>query len=278
MRSCIFFILLWLTTASKLRAQDQKPTPPWWVERFKVSAGMFFPINNTTVKVGSQNGDFGTTLDFEDNLGFRKNTFTFMGDFQWRASRRSRFDLSYYRLARNSNYVLDRTIEFGEHVYPVNVEVDAYFNTDIIRFSYGYAILTSPKYEAGLSFGAHIVRGGIGLAAIGSGAALNLSDDFGFTAPLGNFGIWGGYAITNRWAVNGEFDYLSLTIDNISGRILAGMLTVQYRVIPQLTVAAGYTGLNFKVNVEKERLKGELLWGYNGPSVSANFMFGKKRW
>lgn len=278
MRPCICFILLWLASASGLRAQHTKPSPPWWVERFKVTAGMFFPLNNTSVKVGSPDGEFGTTIDFEDNLGFSKHTFTFLGDFQWRASRRSRFDLSYYRVSRNSDYTLDRTLEFGDHVYPVNVDVNAFFNTDIIRFSYGYALLTSPRYEAGLSFGAHIVKGSVGLSVIGSGASLNLSDDFGFTAPLGNFGVWGGYAFSGRWAVNGEFNYLSLTIDNISGRILAGMLMVQYRALPSLTVAAGYTGLNFKVDVERERLLGELLWGYNGPSLTVGYSFGKKRW
>ena len=89
MRPCICFILLWLASASGLRAQHTKPSPPWWVERFKVTAGMFFPVNNTSVKVGSPDGEFGTTIDFEDNLGFSKHTFTFLGDFQWRASRRS---------------------------------------------------------------------------------------------------------------------------------------------------------------------------------------------
>jgi hypothetical protein len=265
-------------TATQAVAQQQKPTPPWFVERFRVSAGTFFPVNNTSVTVGNQAGTFGTTIDFEDDLGFNKNTFTFMADFQWRASRRSRFDLSYFRLARTSDHVLDRTIEFGDNTYPVNVAVNSFFNTNIFRFSYGYAIYTSPKAEAGLLIGAHIVGADVGISTAGSGGSIDLRDDFGFTAPLPNFGIWGGFAISDQWAVNAEFDYFSLTIDNIDGRILAGSLNVQYLIIPSLSVSAGFTGMNFKVDVEREHLKGNLKWGYNGPSLTANFTFGRKRW
>ncbi|MGX5819093.1 hypothetical protein ACWKWU_12900 [Chitinophaga lutea] len=258
-------------------AQHQKPTPPWFVERFRLSAGAFFPINNTTIQVGRTDGS-GTTLDFEDDLGFNRHTFTFLADFQWRASRRSRFDLTYFRLARNANRSLDRTIEFGEHTYPVNADVHAFFNTDIIRFSYGYALYTSPRAEAGLSIGAHTVNADVGLSLVGNTAALDVRDDYGFTAPLPNVGIWGGYAINDKWALNLEFDYLSLTVNDVKGRILAGTFNVQYRILPMLSASAGFTGLNFKVEAEKKRLWGDLQWGYNGPTLTAIYTFGKKKW
>lgn len=273
-----YYSLLLLLIALQTQAQKEKPTPPWFVERFRVTAGTFFPINNTTITVGNQAGTFGTTIDFEDDLGFSRNTFTFLADVQWRASRRSRFDLSYYRVARNSGHVLDRTLEFGDHVYPVHAAVSSFFNTDIFRFSYGYALYTSPKAEVGLLVGAHIIGADVGISLENGSGSIDLRNDFGFTAPLPDFGIWGGYAITKRWAVNGEFDYFTLTINDISGRILAGSLSVQYLVIPQLSVTAGYTGMNFKVDVEKERLKGYFKWGYNGPSLTASFIFGRKRW
>lgn len=50
-----------------------------------------------------------------------------------------------------------------------------------------------------------------------------------------------------------------------------------YEVIPNLDLALGYTGLNFKVDVEKERLQGYFKWGYNGPSLTVSYSFGKKK-
>lgn len=82
--------------------KKQKPTPPWFVKRFKITAGIFFPVNNTKVEVGNQSHTFCTTIDFEDDLDFRKSTTTFLADFQWRISRRSRLDLNYFNLNRSS--------------------------------------------------------------------------------------------------------------------------------------------------------------------------------
>jgi hypothetical protein len=91
-------------TDTSVHAKKIKPVPPWWVERFHVSAGLFVPLSNTVVEVGNESGSFGTTIDFENDLGFNKSTTTFLGGVQWRASRRSKFELNYFHLSRESNH------------------------------------------------------------------------------------------------------------------------------------------------------------------------------
>lgn len=254
-----------------------KPTPPWFARRLKVSAGLFIPVNNTEIEVGSQNGNFGTTVDFEDDLGFRKSSSTFLADIQWRASRRSRFDLSFFHLERTTSYQLKKEIEFGDHVYPVDASVNSFFENTIYRFSYGYAFLLDPKYELGLMIGAHILRSNVGISLVGATAELGYKDDFDFTAPLPDVGIWGGYAFTDKLALTGNVSYLSLKINDISGKIISYNLSVMYEVLPNFDLAVGYTGLNFNVDVEKERLQGYFTWGYNGPSLTVSYSFGKKQ-
>src|SRR4051794_19988860 len=51
---------------------------PWFVERFKIFAGVLFPLSNTSIEVSSHNGDVGTDIDFEDDLGLKRNTETFL--------------------------------------------------------------------------------------------------------------------------------------------------------------------------------------------------------
>jgi hypothetical protein len=254
-----------------------KPVPPWFARRIKVSAGLFIPVNNTKIEVGNESGSFGNIIDFEDDLGFEKSTSTFLGEFQWRASRRSRFDLSYFYFSRNSSHQLQRTIEFGEHTYPVDAEVNSYFKTAIYRFTYGYAFLVNPKYELGVMIGAHILKTDVGISLKGETAQVGYKDDFGFTAPLPDFGIWGGYAISDRFAFNGSVSYLALKIDNVSGKIISYNLSFMYKALENLDVSMGYTGLNFKVDVVKDNLAGYLKWGYNGPMLTASYCFGKKK-
>ena len=194
---------------------------------------------------------------------------------QWRASRRSKFELDYFHLNRNSTHTLQKEIEFKDSTYHVNTTVNAFFNTDIYQFSYGYALFLNPRYEAGLAIGAHIakVNAGMGLT---SGAGVET--DFDFTAPLPDLGVWGGYAINKQWAVNAAFNYLSLTIGDIRGRILSYNAVVTYGILKNLSASLGYTGLNFKVDVTKDQFKGYFKWGYNGPLLTVNYAFGKNKW
>jgi len=250
---------------------------PWFVERFKISAGFFYVVNNTNVQVGIT-GDPGTNIDYEKDLGFTEDVGNFLSSFQWRISSRSRLSLSYYRINRNSVHTLNKEIIFNDSIYPANASVNANFNTGIYQFSYGYAILSKPKYELGLLIGAHIVGAKTEISLVGTNSGVSFSNNFGFTAPIPDLGIWGGYAFNNRLAINFDTDYLSATIGNKSGRVLSTNLTVNYRLIDNLDLSLGYAGLNFKVNAVRQNIEGLFKWGYNGPALAINFSFGKNRW
>jgi hypothetical protein len=250
---------------------------PWFVEKFKLSAGFFMPVNNTNIRVSGDAGE-GTDIDFENDLGFNKTSSAFYSDFQWRSSSRSRFDLTYYGIFRSSNHTIQKDIIFGDASYNVNSNISAFFNTNIYRFSYGYAIVSEPTWEAGLLIGAHIVRFNVGLDVQGSNVNASASQNFGVTAPLPDFGVWGGVALGPKWALNGEFDYLSITIDNVTGKILGYNFAVTFKPFKQLSFAAGYTGLNFSIDATHNEKAGNLQWDYNGPTIMAIFSFGKKGW
>jgi hypothetical protein len=283
MRSCAIVILFFTnisfgySQAKDSAESHKKIILPWFVERFKISAGALYLVNKTNIQVGIS-GREGTDIDAEKDLGFNKEIVTFLANFQWRISRRSRITLDYYGIKRSSTHTLQKDIIFEDNTYPVNASVKSFFNTDIYQFSYGYAILSKPKYEAGLFVGTHIVGAKSGISLNGNGAGGAVSNDFGFTAPLPDIGIWGGYATSNRFAINANVSYLSLTINTTTGRLLAFNLTFTYKLIKQLDLSLGYSGLDFRVNTSKKDVTGNFKWGYNGPALAVNFSFGKKNW
>jgi hypothetical protein len=255
-----------------------KLVAPWWVEKFRLSAGFFESITNTKVQVGLNGAANGTEIDFQKDLGLGANFSTFLTNFQWRISRRSRISLGYFNMNRNATHTLQKDITFDSTTYPVNSSVKTYFNTAIYQFSYGYAIIEKPTYEVGLSIGAHTIGSKVGLSLNGANVGLNTDNNFGFTAPLPDFGVWGGYAFSNRFAVNLDFSYLSLTFNKIYGRIIAYNLAFSYQLLRQLDLSLAYTGLNFDVQATKKNVHGEFSWGYNGPTLVASFSFGSKSW
>src|SRR5258705_4209891 len=161
---------------------------PWWVEKFKLTAGLFVPINNTKVQVGVNGAANGTEIDFQKDLGFDAAQVTFLANFQWRISRRSRISLAYYDMNRTATHKLQRDITFKDQTYQINNPVETYFNTAIYQFSYGYAIIEKPTYEVGVMIGAHTVGAKAGISLNGATAGTENSN-FGFTAPLPDLGV-----------------------------------------------------------------------------------------
>lgn len=247
---------------------------PWHGRRFKVTAGAFFPVNNTEVEVNGTNGNIGTDIDFEKDLGFQNNTVSFFGTVEWRASRRSRFNLEYFYLKRNSEKTLQKEIEFQDHTYPVDAKVSAFLNNEMIRFAYGYAIVSKPKYELGLLIGAHVLLADVGLRLEGNTAQAEYRDNVDFTAPLPDIGIWGEFVLGKKVGLYANINYFALKIDDIDGRIISYNLSVLYNVYKNFSLTAGYTGLNFRLDVTRPRIDGFFKWGYNGPTLAATYSFG----
>ncbi|RZJ46532.1 MAG: hypothetical protein EOO44_22725 [Flavobacterium sp.] len=248
---------------------------PWHARRFKVTAGAFFPVNNTEVQVGTNNGQIGTKIDLEDDLGFSKSTTSFMGTFDWRISRRSRLGFEYFVLNRSASKTLQREIDFGDDTYEVNARVSAFFDVHIARIAYGYAFLSKPKYEAGLLIGAHVLFSDLGIRLEANNQQLDeRRQNFDFTAPLPDIGVWGEFVLGKRFGLYVNANYLALKIDDIDGRIVSYNLSLLYNVYKNFSLTAGYTGLNFKVDAIENRLNGYLKWGYNGPTISAAYTFG----
>jgi len=246
---------------------------PWHARRFKFTVGAFFPVNNTQVKVG-RNGNEGTEVDLEDDLGFAKSSTSFMGTFDWRISRRSRLGLEYFVLNRTASKTLEREITFGDNTYNVNARVSSFFDVQIARIYYGYAFLSKPKYEAGLLIGAHVLFGDVGLRVDAQQASGEYRDNFAFTAPLPDVGIWGEFVLSKRFGLFANANYLAAKVDNISGRIVSYNISVLYNVYQNFSLTAGYNGLNFRIDDKEERVNGFLKWGYNGPTITATYTFG----
>jgi hypothetical protein len=264
--------------SAAIQQEKYNRSAPWYVKRFTVALGAFFPINYSRVTVGNEQGTFGTRIDMNSDLGLSRNSSTISGGIQWRAARRSRFDLNFYHINRSATKTLDKNIQFKDTTFPIHGTVSDYFRTDIYRFSYGYAIFCNARWEAGLSFGLHVLRSNLGIGVAGDSANAEYNSGFGFTAPLPDFGIWGGWAFAPKWALTSEVGFFQIGINGFNGRLITANLWVTREIIPNLNVAAGYDGLNFNLDVTKEHYKGSLAWGYNGPSIIATYSFGHKKW
>jgi hypothetical protein len=249
---------------------------PWFVERFRLSAGAFYVVNKSNLRL--QATAQGTDVEMEKDLGLNRDVTTFFADFQWRISRRSHIGFSYYNIYRSATHTLQRDIIVEDSTYPANSTAYSFLNTNIYQFSYGYSIFSKPTFEAGVFIGAHVLNTRTGISEVGNSSGLYKENNFGFTTPLPDLGIWGDWALTKRLAVGANVSYFALTLNSTSGKLTAFTLNFMYRLIDQLDLSLGYSGLDFKVDVIKNDVSGFLKWGYNGPLFTVNYSFGKNSW
>ena len=144
----------------------------------------------------------------------------------------------------------------------------------IVRIYYGYSFISKPTYEIGALIGAHVLLGDVGLRLEGATQQIEYKDNFDFTAPLPDLGVYGEFVLGKKVGLFANFNYFAIKVDNVDGRILSYNLTVLYNLYKNFSITGGYTGLNMRVDVEKERLNGFLKWGYNGPTITLNYSFG----
>ena len=118
--SVFLFCLTLGFSQTKDSASSGKLVAPWWVEKFKISAGFFLPINNTKIQVSANGSADGTDIDFQKDLGLDASIATFLTNFEWRISRRSRVSLGYFNMKRSSTHTLQKDITFDSTTYHVN--------------------------------------------------------------------------------------------------------------------------------------------------------------
>jgi len=271
------YILNTLKNQDSTKAKAMRDVP-WFVDRFRISLGFYGGNNNTNIQLNSTSGEIGTNIDFENDLGYDSYSSSVFADFQWRSTSRSRFMLSYYNLRRDTNYRLEKTFEFGDNTYNVGADIYSYFNAAVYRFSYGYAILSKPKYEVGLSIGTHIIGVDAGIGLAGDNIIAEKNDNFGVTAPLPDFGIWGGYAFSERFALNAEFDYFAITIENIKGQVVSYNISATYKLSKHFNITGAFNSLNTTVDRTGNLAYAKVEWGNNGFSLRAAYTFGNKKW
>ncbi len=281
--SSVSTVIMENATAPVVNAKynDDAPTKkvaPWFVNRFRFSAGFMYADNNTEISLGNSSGSIGTSVDFEKDLGFDKRVNTFLGNFQWRINRRWRFDFSYYQLNRNASKQIQKTINFGDSTYNFNANVNSYFNNNIYRVSWGYAILSKPKYEVGLLLGFHTMQTDLGIGINSTAGNVNKNESITFTAPLPDLGIWGGFAIGKRIAFNGEISYLSISAGEFKGSILSYNATAMLRLTKHIDFSLGYSGFDFTLDATFDKQITHIGWGYKGPSIALAYSILSKKW
>ena len=247
-------------------AQAQALEDDFW---FQVSG--FWANVDTDVRVSPvADPDSGTEIDLETDLNLDDNEF--LPAFFAGARLGGGFSVGaeYYSLGRDGPVTLSRDIVFEDVTYPATADLTTGFDTDVYRFTVGYAFVRNENMEIGAALGFHgadITLSISGQGSVGGPVQQIETRRTDFLAPLPTIGLFGTFEPMPRLTVGARVDFLSLSIGDYDGRLINAQASVAYRLFRNVGIGVAYRFVDYRVDVEKTNYVGRFAYEYSGPSA-----------
>jgi len=239
------------------------PHHPALTDRFVIGVGAFIPKTSTSAQLNSTTLGAGTVIDFEQALGMETQKAVPDISVRYRISERWRLEAEYFELNRTGKRALDREIQWGDQVFPVNTQVNSVFDIADTRVSVGYSFFKTADKEVGASLGFHVVQYEASLTAAATG-----TQDGDVLAPLPVASLYGQFALTDRWALGARLDRFSLSYDQYSGDISSMAVDLLYQPFRHLGFGLSYRSLFIDFKSETSKWTGKVDQSFQGPLLS----------
>jgi len=117
------------------------------------SLGTFAQAFDSRIRLDGKNGEAGTTIDLEQDLGLPSQRDDFNLKAFYRFTDRSQLRLDFLTWNRSSTKVLEREIRWDDQVYEADTQVDAQGDGQMYNLIYQYAFFNNGKVNFGLDGG-----------------------------------------------------------------------------------------------------------------------------
>lgn len=241
---------------------------PALTDTWTVRAGAWTPKVETQASLNSTSGAIGTSVSFEDDLGFsdRETMGAFLASA--RVGTRWKIEFEYFALKRATTRTTTRTLAWGDKTYPAGTVVSGEFDSTVYRLSGGYSLIRDDRRELGVALGLHATDFGASLAASGVGTQAGE-----VLAPLPTIGVYAAYAWSPQWLFSGRADYFALSYDDFDGSLLNVAVGVDYNFARRAGLGVAWRVVDYDLGITGSRYAGNINYVFSGPIVylSASF-------
>ena len=214
------------------------PVNPVLRDQFYFAIGAFFPRTTTEAELDSNRLGAGANITLENSLGMDSRNAVPNAIGRMRLGEHWRIEAEWFQLNRSGVRTIDRDIQWGDTVFPVNTSLSSTFNFYDLRLSAGYSFFKRTDKEIGVGLGFHVASYNVSLSGNAIGTEHN-----DVLAPLPVVSFYGQFALTERWAVNGRLDLFSLSYDKYDGSVSSLGLDVTYQPFRHVGFGAAFRSL-----------------------------------
>ncbi len=250
-------------------------------DRWRIAAGYFLPSLDTTVQVTDAEGNIGTRIDFEKNLGLDDSKRTGLLFVDWRFFKRHRLTYSYFELNRSA-FSIDSSVSIiiGDNVFDVTLPIQSFFDIEANELAYSYSLLFNKRSDLYVGIGISVQDIAAGLQGTASspdpGELLNETLDT--TSPLPTLNIGFNYAFNEQWIFQSKLGWLAVEADLggdevLDGRIINANVGVRWRAFRNVGFFAQYQLFDVDVDFREHSLLWTVDYDYQGPLIGVDVKF-----
>ncbi len=246
------------------------------LSRIYLRAGSYFLDSSTRAQVNGKQGNFGSRLDFEDDLNLDERKNTLLAAARWRFRDRHFLEVEYFHLKRHGNEQIEDEIRFGDTVFPIAADLDSTFTTEVTRVGYSYRALRAPDWGVAVSAGLHLTRLRAGLTVVPSdaGSLPAVSREIAsVSAPLPVFGLSGARRLSKKWTLLGRGQWFFLKLDDVSGAITHAAVHLEHNTFNNVGFGVGYDWFDIDIDTNDSLWRGSADVQFKGPIIFVQASF-----
>jgi hypothetical protein len=249
-------------------------------DRWGFNIGGFWQSFDFNARLDAENGETGTDIDLETDLGLPENQTNIALSGYWRIADRHRLDLYYVGWDRDRSRTLERQIEWGDVIYDVGAVVKSETSANMLNIIYKYSFYNNGKVLFGVNGGissvwSDITITGEGTVAGGGTASGVIAESKSTIFPVPVIGVHFEMALAKRLLWRAEGNFFAADISGYDGNVNEITTSIDYYFTRNVGVGAGFYNTNYRVEKESENGdgSGRVKLGWGGPTVYASFTF-----
>ena len=272
MISAVFLTSLSVGVASAQESDGSDKYHPLVSSKFAIGLGVYRPTKKNTLGASAELPDD----NLQDSVDSTESQSTGMLDLRWRYTENWSFQANIWATNSDSRETLNEDFQspIGDEVFQKGSFIGTGIDTTIARLFWGRSFSNSPNTDWGVGLGLHMmeidayVEGQISVTGGGVGETAFRRESASATAPLPNLGIWYMYSWSPKWVVITRLDFLDVTFDEFSGRMIDASVGVNYQMSDHFGVGLAVNAFDLDVEVDADDWSGNLGTSQYGPRLN----------
>jgi hypothetical protein len=243
------------------------------LDRWTLRLGGFLTGLDTKLRLDSPSGGEGTTIDLEDDLGFSNSQSVPRIELRLILGKRHQINGGWYRTDRDSRTTLTEELEWGDEVFPIDIDVAAFYETDFINLGYTYWFYSSEKTAVGVTGGLIYATLSAGIGVDLPGQDLTVEEDLSTDVPLPQLGFSISTYLGKSFVFAGRLGYIAFDLDDWSGDVSSASAAIEHRTWKNFGFGLGYAHTNYDIDASAADFLGEFEYNDSGFEI-----YGRAAW